>query len=317
MKPHRKDDLTSAHLDREQQKEISVLIVNYNGRDYLLRALEAIFENISGLDYEVIVVDNGSSDGSVESVREIYPSVKLVPLSHNAGFSRGNNEGARHACGRYLLILNNDTYVPKGTVEQLVSIKKSFPEYGIVAPLVFNPDNSLQVSWGKEMNLFSEIFMKIFAEKWYRLLFKCKRGRLSRNVDWVSGACFLIERDLYQRIQGFDENFFMYKEDVDLGKRLRQLGFKVHLASEARIIHYLRQSTSQATERILKETKRSQLYYYCKHNSRLALRILKAYLILRFRVKLFLYRLKRDPEKGRACEGVLQVIREFACESHS
>ena len=301
----------------KKYKELSVIIVNYNGKAYLLRTLESIFKNLTGLDYEVVVVDNNSTDGSVESVKQAYPSVKLVALPHNTGFSRGNNEGARQASGRYLLILNNDTYLPKGTVEKLLSAKKRFPDCAMVAPLVFNPDNSLQFSWGKDLNLCSEIFMKLFAERWYRLLFKLKRGRLSRNVDWVSGACFLIDRDLYQRVQGFDENFFMYKEDADLGKRLRQLGYKICLNSEARVIHYLRQSTSQYSERMLKETKRSQLYYYHKHNSRFVFRVLKTYLFFRFSVKRFYYRLKKDHRKRRIWEEVQQIVREFDGEDYS
>ena len=305
------------NLNQKRLKELSVIVVNYNGRAYLLRTLESIFKNLTGLDYEVVVVDNGSSDGSVESVKKAFPSVKLIALPHNTGFARGNNEGVRHSCGRYLLILNNDTYLPKGTVEKLLSAKKSSPDCAIVAPLVFNPDNSLQFSWGKDLNLCSEVFMKLFAEKWCRLLFKLKRGRLGRNVDWVSGACFLIDRDLYQKVQGFDENFFMYKEDADLGKRLRQLGYRICLNSEARVIHYLRQSTSQYSEHIIKETKRSQLYYYYKHNSRLVGRLLKIYLISRFSLKRFFYRLKKDHKNRRICEEVQQVIREFSGEDYS
>jgi GT2 family glycosyltransferase len=311
-----KDGSNIENSSHKRLKELSVIIVNYNGKTYLLRTLESIFKNLSGLDYEVVVVDNASTDGSVESVKQAYPSVRMIALPHNTGFSRGNNEGVRQATGRYILILNNDTYLPKGTVEKLLSAKKKFPDCAMVAPLVFNPDNSLQFSWGKDLNLCSEIFMKLFAEKWYRLLFKLKQGRLSRNVDWVSGACFLIDRDLYQRVQGFDENFFMYKEDADLGKRLRQLGYRICLNSEARVIHYLKQSASQYSERMLKETKKSQLYYYHKHNSRFVFRVLKNYLFFRFYVKRFYYRLKRDHRKRRIWEEVQHIVREFDGENY-
>ncbi|MFQ6108872.1 MAG: glycosyltransferase family 2 protein [Candidatus Aminicenantales bacterium] len=296
--------------------DLSIIIVNYNGRDYLLRTLGSIFHNVK-LDHEVIVVDNGSTDGSREAVRKAYPSVRLLALDHNTGFARGNNEGATKASGRYLLILNNDTYVPKGTVEKLVSILRASPDMAIVAPLVFNPDNSIQISWGKDLNLLTEIFMKHLAERWYRFIYKVKQGRMSRDVDWVSGACFLIERDLYRRVGGFDENFFMYMEDADLSKRLRQKGYRIHLCSEARIIHYLRQSSSRHSGRILREAKKGQLYYYCKHNSRLAFWMLKHYLLLRFRLKLSVFRLKKDTQGLRTCEEILQVIREFDREDHT
>lgn len=296
--------------------DLSIIIVNYNGKDHLLRTLESIFQNVK-LDHEVIVVDNDSTDGSREAVRKAYPSVRLVALDHNTGFARGNNEGVAKASGRYLLILNNDTYVPKGTVEKMVSILRASPDMAIVAPLVFNPDNSLQISWGKDLNLLTEIFMKHLAEKWYRFLYRVKRGRMNRDVDWVSGACFLIERDLYRRVGGFDENFFMYMEDADLGKRLRQKGYRIHLCSEARIIHYLRQSSAGHSGRIFREVKKGQLYYYRKHNSRLAFWMLRHYLLLRFRLKLSVFRLKKDTQSLRMCEEVLQVMREFDRENHT
>lgn len=298
-------------------KKLSIIIVNYNNKDPLLNTLEAIHKNLKGLDYEVIVVDNASTDGSVESLKQNYPSVKLVALDYNVGFAKANNEGAKHASGQYLLILNHDTYVPEGAAEKLVELKKSYPEYGVVAPLIFNPDNSLQLSWGKDLHFFSEIFLKYFSEKWYRLQFKLKKGEVSRNVDWVSGACFLIEREFYERIGGFDENFFIYIEDADLGKRIRRLGYQIHLTSKAEIIHYLGQSTSKYPRRSLLEAKKSQLYYYCKHNSKLALRILKFYLFIRFHVKRLIYYLRSDSEKCETCEKVVSAIREFSCEDYS
>jgi hypothetical protein len=317
VSPIHQDDSSGERHNHRRPRELSIIIVNYNEKAYLLRTLESIFKNITDLDYEVVVVDNGSTDGSVERVKHEYPSVKLIALHRNTGFAKGNNEGVKKASGRYLLILNNDTYVPRGTVERLLGAKKSDPRCAIVAPLIFNPDDSLQISWGQDLNLCSEVFMKLFSERWHRFLFRLKRGGWSRDVDWVSGACFLIEREHYQRVKGFDENFFMYMEDADLGKRLRRLGYRICLISEARIIHYLRQSTSKYSGRLIKEIKKGQLYYYCKHNNRLTLGMLKAYLIIRFWAELFFSRLRRDHRNRKKCLDLLQIIREFDCEDYS
>jgi len=312
-----KQEMILPRAKGKEVKELSIIIVNYNTKAPLSKTLEAIHKNLKDLDYEIVVVDNASSDGSAESIKKYYPSVKLIALDYNAGFAKGNNEGARHASGRYLLILNHDTYAPKGSVEKLITIKKSFPEYGIVAPLIFNPDKSLQLSWGKDLHIFSELFLKYFLEKLFRIHFKLKKGEVSRNVDWASGACFLIERELYERIGGFDENFFIYIEDADLGRRIRRLGYQIHLTSEVDIIHYLGQSTSKYPRRSLLEAKKSQLYYYCKHNSKVALRILRFYLLIRFFFKRLIYYFKGDSEECETCEKVLSVIREFNCEDYS
>ncbi len=304
-------------LKSKEDIALSIIIVNYNAKDYLFKTLESVRKNIGDLDYEVIVVDNASTDGSVEGIKKSFPAVKLIALDQNTGFAKANNEGAKRSLGRYLLIMNNDTDIPKGTVEKLMNIKEEHPEYGIVAPLTFNLDNTLLLNWGKDLHLLSEIVIKFFLERWYRWLYTLKKERISREVDWVSGACFLIERNLYQKINGFDEKYFLYVEDADFGKRVRHLGYKIHLTSDAHITHHLGRSTSRYIDQILPEIKKSQLYYYCVHNSRQALRILKFYLWLRFHLKRFYFRLKNNSEKRESCERVLTVVREFSCEDYS
>ncbi|MFB0564777.1 MAG: glycosyltransferase family 2 protein [Candidatus Aminicenantaceae bacterium] len=299
------------------EKEISALIVNYNAKEYVLRTLESVHRNMSGLDYEIIVADNASDDGSVESIKERYPEVRLIAFNYNAGYAKANNYLAKHASGRYLLFLNNDTFILKGSVEKLIEIKKRDLEYGIVAPLILNPDGSYQQSFGKDLNIFSELFLKLFAENWYCLYLKLKKEKMNRNVDWVSGACFLIERSLYEKVKGFDENFFLYVEDADLGRRIRQLGYKIHFSSESRIIHSRGISVSKYPQHILPIAKRSQLFYYSKHNSRLALGVLRIYLFLRFKLKLLIFYLKGDSKGCEVCREVIQVIREFSCEHYS
>ncbi len=295
-------------------KDLSVIIVNHNNRSFLIETLNNLSKGLDSLRHEVIVVDNASRDGSLEMVERDFPWIKRIALPENVGFARANNVGARQASGQYLFLLNNDTYVPFGAIQKLLELKTEHPEFGIVAPVVLNPDETLQLSWGKDLHLFSELFLKYFADKWYRWRFKRKRGRIDWDVDWVSGACFLIERALFQRIGGFDENFFLYIEDADLCRRIRQLGYLIHLTSEAWIIHYQGQSVSHYPGRFLHEAKRSQLYYYSKHNGRCSAALLRFYLLLRFSFKTSIARLSGNPQKQKIYAEVFSVIKEFQYE---
>jgi GT2 family glycosyltransferase len=295
-------------------KDLSVIIVNHNRQSFLIQTLSSVSRSLSSLNHEVIVVDNASSDGSLAAVKQDFPSVKRIALSQNVGFARANNAGVRQSSGKYLFLLNNDTFVPRDAIQKLLELKKEHPEFGIVAPIVLHPDKKLQLSWGRDLHLFSEVFLKYFANRWYAWQFKRKGGKISRNVDWVSGACFLIERKLYEKIGGFDENFFLYVEDADLCRRIRLLGYTIHLTSEAWIIHYQGQSVSQYPGRFLHEAKRSQLYYYFKHNGRYSAEVLRFYLLVRFSLKLFICRLQRDRQKQEVCSEVLSTIKEFRYE---
>jgi GT2 family glycosyltransferase len=301
-------------LLKPENPVVSIIIVNFNNRIYLLKTLESLFQDSNASEYEIIVVDNASDDDSVEAVQRNFPKANVVSLQENLGYARANNRGVEQASGPYLLFLNNDTYVPEGTIGKLLDIKKDHPEYGIVAPFICNADKSPQLSWGKDLHLLSEVFLKFFAEKWHRRQFMKKKGRMSRDVDWVSGACFMIARSLYQQVGGFDEKFFLYVEDADLGKRIRRLGRKIHVTSEAQIIHYLGQSVAKIPGKALLEAKRSQLYYYCKHNSRWALGVLKYYLLIRFGLKRQLSLVKNDTETKNICTRIMDMIREFRCE---
>jgi GT2 family glycosyltransferase len=200
-------------------------------------------------------------------------------------------------------------------VEKLISLKKDHPEWGIIGPLVFNPDGSLQLSWGRDLHLLAEVFLKYFAEILFRWLYRRKKGRIERNVDWVSGACFVIERSLYREVGGFDENFFLYSEDADLGKRVRAAGHKIRLTSDAHIIHHAGKSVAGMPTKALLEAKKSQLHYYCKHNGRAALALLKLYLRIRFRWKQGICMLKQDKQGQKMCQYVLTAVREFRCEN--
>lgn len=295
--------------------EVSVIIVNHNNRSDLLETLGSLFQDLKIGESEVFVVDNASDDSSVEAVQRDFPAARVIALAENIGYGGANNRGAEQASGEYLVFLNSDTSVPIGAIGKLLDIIRGHPERGIVAPLILNADGSLQLSWGRDLHLHTEIFLKFFAEKWHRLRFKRKKGRISRNVDWVSGACFVIARSLFHKAGGFDERFFLYAEDADLGRRIRQMGYDVYLASDVSVVHYLGRSVCKVPGRALLEAKRSQLHYYCKHNSPGALAVLMRYLLCRFRLKRWLGHEENGTKETYV--RIMDMIREFRCEDPS
>ena len=294
---------------------LSIILVNYNTRDHTLACLESIQANLHGLEHEIIVVDNASEDESIPAIKQNFPETKTLALVENIGYARANNLAAAAASGRYLLILNCDTQVPPGTAEHLITVKEQRTDCGIVAPLLLHEDSTFQLSFGKDLGLASEFFLKFISPRWYRILFNLKRGRISRTVDWVSGACFLIESSLFHRLGGFDENFFIYIEDADLCRRVRLQKLQVYYTTAVHITHYLGGSTSRYPSLVLPHAKRSQLYYYCKYHSRLSLSFLSIYQKLRFRTKIALSRLKQDKTSRAIYEKTLQAIEEFSCEA--
>jgi GT2 family glycosyltransferase len=294
---------------------LSIILVNYNTRDFTLACLESLHRNLKPGGYEILVVDNASDDNSAEDIARRHPEAEVLALSENAGYARANNLAAARAAGRFLLFLNCDTEVPAGMVEHLLDFKERRSECGIVAPLLLNGDGTFQLSFGRDLSLASEFFLKFLAPLWFRTLFALKKGRIDRTVDWVSGACFLIERDLFAQVGGFDERFFIYVEDADLCRRIRQQGFKICYSTAVHVTHYLGSATSRYPSLVLPHAKRSQLTYYCKHQGPVRLSILRLYLKLRFRIKIAGHALRRDKTPLAIYKNTLKAIKEFRCEA--
>lgn len=296
---------------------LSIILVNYNTREFTLACLASLQSNLKEGEYEIFVVDNASEDSPAADIAQVYPEAKVLALTENVGYARANNLAAAQASGRFLLFLNCDTEVPPGTVEYLLDFKRERADCGIVAPLLLNRDGTFQLSFGRDLSLVSEFCMKFLAPLWYRSLYRLKKGRINRTVDWVSGACFLIERSLFERLGGFDEDYFIYIEDADLCRRVRQQGFKICYSTAVNITHYLGSATSRYPSLVLPHSKRSQLTYYCKHRGPLSLSVLRTYLRLRFQLQIALHRLRRDKTSLLIFRDTHQAIKEFRCEADS
>ncbi len=264
---------------------ISVIIVTYNNCPATLACLASLFAHHVGCDFEVILVDNASSDTTVRDVRQSYPGVNVLAQSNNVGFGAANNIGARAARGQFLLLLNNDTLCTSPVLQQLADVLHANGTVSAVAPRLANPDGTFQLSAG---------FMPSVAGEWRtkRLQHACSEARSGarnfaqrREPVWVTAAALMIRADAYRHLGGFDERFFMYFEDVDLCIRLRTEAGPIVYEPSITIIHLggaSWKSEREQTERIRRTYRNSQLLFYAKHHGVIQNVLLRCYLAAKF-----------------------------------
>lgn len=224
--------------------ELSILIVNYNTRDMLRSCLQSLQTYMERSDVEVIVVDNASHDGSVDMVRTRFPAVRLIASKENTGFVGGNNVGANSARGRLVLLLNSDTELTDEGLQGIIDFMHSTPNAGVVGGKLYFPDGRIQES--------CRCFPTPWSEYWYqtfflikKIPFLCMRKKMRNfdfnhvaQVDWVSGAYMLVRKEIIDKIGLFDSNIFMYYEDTDFCKVVRNAGYEVYFYPGASVTHY-------------------------------------------------------------------------------
>ncbi|GBD86462.1 N-acetylglucosaminyl-diphospho-decaprenol L-rhamnosyltransferase [bacterium BMS3Abin03] len=246
---------------------LSIIIVNYNVKEFLQNLLHSIEKASSGISKEIIIVDNASDDGSVELIREKFPDVKLIVNKKNLGFGKANNQALKIAKGDFMLMLNPDTLVSEDTFDKMIGFFNSNPEAGLAGCKILNPDGSLQLAcrrsfpgpWTSftKVTGLSRLFPKnkLFAR--YNLTYLDENK--SYEVDAISGSFMMMRREVYEKVGGFDEQFFMYGEDLDLCYRIQKAGYKVFYVHSTQIIHYKGESTKRSS---LDETR---VFYNAMH----------------------------------------------------
>ncbi|MGQ9578677.1 MAG: glycosyltransferase family 2 protein [Candidatus Aminicenantales bacterium] len=292
---------------------LSIIIVNFNGQKLLPKLLASLEVEVSRVDFltEVLLVDNASEDDSVAFTEKNFPTVKIICLRRNLGFARAANAGAKESRGTFLLFLNNDVEIMPGCLSGLLRFLQQNPAYALVAPAVLNPDHSFQLSFGRDLSLVSEFFLKYLASSWYSFWFRVRKEKLERDVDWASGVAVMVRRECFFRVDGFDERFFLYVEDADLGLRLRKQGYKLRYFPQARVIHFRGAVASRFPRLAIGEAKKGQLLYYQNHRHPFAFRLLRAYLLARFRLKRLGAAIIRNQEKKSLYDEVISLIRGF------
>lgn len=260
--------------------ELSVILVSFNDWIHLEKCLQSLLAVPPEKNMEVVVVDNNSSDGSPGLVKNRFPEVKLIRNEKNLGFARACNLGIQASAGEFVLFLNNDTIANVQALTVLLEKIRENPSIGAVGPALLSGQKTYQVSFGKKVDFFSEFIQKGFFNLYYAK--KLRSDSKVRNVGWLSAACLLARRKALEEAGCFDENYFLYFEDIDLCYKIKQSGWILRFLPQAHIIHFGGTSTSAVKISSRYHYRKSQIYFYRKHNSRLSQSLLWIYLWLNF-----------------------------------
>jgi len=266
--------------------DLSIIIVSWNVENYLRKCLHSIFANGKDLRFEVIVIDNASQDNSVEMVRKEFLDVNIITNQKNRGFNAANNQGILVAKGRNILLLNPDTIIPdKDLLKGMVDVLDQNTKIGAVGPKVVSADGkAIQLACARsDTNLwtvFSDriVEKKIYNSKWLRE----KYYHTPRHVSTLSGSCMMFKKEVVDKIGFMDEQFFMFLDDVDYCKRIRDAGWKVHYMPTLEIIHFGGESSGQNLERVTMEMHRSLKRYFQKHFGMVTVLLLDLTMWLKF-----------------------------------
>lgn len=272
--------------------KLSIVIVCWNDLKVIRDCLHSIYAGTHSIDFQVIVSDNGSTDGSVEFIRQNYPQVLLIENRANLGFSKGNNVGIRASRGEYVLILNPDTITHDGALDKWVQFADRHPEAGGFGCRVLNPDGSYQGSARPFPTIWRDLIAALYlrpvayvSDRFISDTYVGWQGDTERLIDWQSGCCVMFRGDLIRQLGGFDEQFFYHREEVDLCRRVWQAGWPIIYTPEASITHLGGQSVNRFPIKFALETYRSRYRYFYKYYGREGARRCRHVALLWLRVR--------------------------------
>ena len=257
--------------------DLSIIIVSFNARPDLERCLQSLHDAPPAAGHEILVVDNGSTDGSVAVARR-WPDVRVIEVGSNVGFARANNIGIRASAGTNLLLLNSDTIVPAASIDRLLGELARDPDVAVVGPRLVDASGRPELSYGRMIGPLNELRQKRRARG------GAVEQLTSRTLypDWVSGACLLVRRADAEGVGGLDERYFMYTEDVDFCAALRARGRRILFTPNVEVVHLRGRSAASAPAATRDAYRRSRIAFYEKHHPGWA-PLLKLYLRIRER----------------------------------
>lgn len=252
--------------------KLSVIIVSWNVREDLIRCLRSIFENSPACEFEVVVVDNASSDGTAECIKRDFTAVAVIANEQNRGFAGANNEGIQKAGGQYIFLLNPDTIVHKGSLDTLIGFMDNNPDAGACGPKLLNTDGTTQASVRRFPTFRGALYRHsvfrltgIFRAQYRKWLMKDFEYDRQADVEQLMGSALLIRRSAIEQVGMMDERFFMYYEEVDFCYRLKQRGWRIVFVPEATITHLGGRSAGQVPAARRAMMFASMLAFFRKH----------------------------------------------------
>ena len=271
--------------------DLSVVIVNWNTKDLLRGCLNSIYGDQPGVEFEVLVVDNASTDGSPEIIRREFPQVRLFANQKNRGFAGGNNQAIPECHGRYVMLLNPDSVLKPDAIQILLDYLEDHPEAGVVGPRLINPDGSLQVSCYPKPTVLREFWRMFHLDALYPLSeyrMDAWRADQPKRVDVLKGACLLVRQKVFEKVGLLDESYFVYSEEVDFSRRIRQAGWELVWVPGAQVVHYGAESTSQVALKMFLQLYQGKVLYFRKHHGWVAAHTYKLILFLATLARLLL-----------------------------
>lgn len=267
--------------------DLSIIIISYNTKETTLDCLHSVAESLknSPIKYEILVVDNASTDGTLDEIRNSKFEIRIIQNTRNLGFAKANNQAVELAEGAHILLLNSDTIVLDSAISRMYNFFVQNPHIHFLGPKLFNKDLTPQASSAPFYTLpvvFAALFLK--GDHW-----GASRSSPDKTIktDWVSGACIMTKKEYYDKIRGFDEGIFMYMDEVDLLYRAQKAGFNTYFYPSAHFIHLGSASSNGKTYPILQVYK-GFLYFYRKHYSHTSLILLKIMLQLKALIALII-----------------------------
>lgn len=271
--------------------DLTIIIVNWNTRELLDKCLASVYASQTNLKFDVWVIDNQSFDNSIEMIRENYPNTILIKNENNVGFAQANNQAINKSSSEFVMLLNPDTIVDKDVLDGLIGYLEGHPDVGAAGPMLLNPDGTLQESAYPEPTLWRE-FWRLFHLDLFKHLGTYPMAEWNhsdlRDVDVLMGACFLVRRKVLDQVGLLDENFFMYSEEVDFCKRIRDFGWRIVWFPTVKVIHFGGQSTSQVQQEMFLQLYQGKIQYFRKHNSLAVVWAYKFVLFMAAIIRLFL-----------------------------
>jgi len=252
---------------------LDIVIVSFNARADLERCLHSLHAAPPAIAHRIIVVDNGSTDGSVDAVRAAWPAAEVIEMGRNAGFAAANNAGIRAGSGELVLLLNSDTIVPPGAIDALVQQLRQHADAAAAGPRLIDGEGRAEWSFGRMLTPWTEL-TRMLLQTLYARRAPIVTGAIERaarcesHPDWVSGACLLVRRDAAEQAGLLDERYFMYEEDVDFCAALRALGHRILFTPAAEVVHLRGRSARSAPAQTRLAYHRSHAAFYQKHDPR-------------------------------------------------
>lgn len=276
---------------------LSIVIVNWNTKDLLHDCLSSIFDETKDISFEVIVVDNGSTDGTVDMVRKDFSNVTLIENKENIGYSKANNQGIKISTGRYVCLLNTDTVILENALSKMVRLLDGRYDIGATTCLLINPDGSHQFGSALgETNLLYMLSVETGLYKkypknriWGKPFLSYMDHTKGHELEVCPSAVITIRREVFEAVGLLDENIFFGVIDWDFSFRVRKWGWKLYFYPDSQVLHYGGKSKSPISQQLLVRDYECQYYYFWKHYGVFQMNLFRLLLILSSTVKLFAY----------------------------